>query len=307
MRFGCIPAAALCLSMVACGGGDDGVVADATSRIDADPSCRAWELNDVGARSLSLLGTAPAVAGRTVRVAVEASGEIPCESLAMMSVVYTPEKELVAITPRVWREIDCVSEEFNDPIRPVVLDALHAGTWTITAPGADDLVVEVAPAPGACDPGRDPCQLDCDCDVDAGERCLSYDSFVGPATMCARPCELDRDCNGTGCDRMVTDGLGYACNSEPECGPCPDGWTCAAGACAPDFTLGQGTRRACSCDADCEPGMRCTESSDGAERRCEATCATGGAWCQGAHVCGSIDDDLAGLAVTDAVCGWLGE
>jgi hypothetical protein len=76
----------------------------------------------------------------------------------------------------------------------------------------------------------------------------------------------------------------------------------------PHFVLSQTTRHECTCDGDCAAGLRCVQPADeSAPARCQAICPTDGPWCQGPHVCGSIDDDLSGLAGTDAVCGFVGD
>jgi hypothetical protein len=137
----------------------------------------------------------------------------------------------------------------------------------------------------------------------------------GAFTGCARPCEHDRDCAGTGTGACLDleDGHFRICDATPECTetfPCPDGFACAPDQiCEPTFTLGQGTRVACTDDRDCAGGLRCIEATRPADgtRRCEAACRTGGAWCQGPHACGPATADLAGLAASDSVCGSLGE
>jgi hypothetical protein len=187
------------------------------------------------------------------------------------------------------------------------------GTTTITVRGAANSVsftAAAAPVP-ACDATRTPCRADCDCAAD--ERCIGVMQGA-PTTVCARPCELDRDCNGTGkCTRdTAPGGPPFTCDSQPECdltpNSCPDGFTCNAAACAPIFTLSQTTRHECSCDDDCDPGLRCVQPYDTtASPRCQAICPTDGSWCEGPHVCGELSFDVSGLAGTDAVCGWIGE
>ena len=133
----------------------------------------------------------------------------------------------------------------------------------------------------------------------------------GAFTACAAPCELDRDCAGR-C-ASVPDSLELHCGPGPECGDdrdCPYGFTCLGGSCAPAFSLGERTRVVCQCDDDCAPGLDCvTPEAPGAPRRCEARCRTGSgpasAWCDGAYACGAREDDGAGLAEVDAVCGLL--
>lgn len=305
--------------LAACGGGDDGGSVDEhfDAHVDPYPDAEAeacgttWTLVDVPARGLVVLSD-EGFAGRTVRVGVtiDLGG---CDDLAMMSVGRTLEGQGVVIYPRVWRRTGPVCTLPAETIlRPVVLDDLTAGVWQIDSPGVASVTVTVGAGAPACDPGRTACVLDCDCDESAGERCLTYGGFAGPTSECARPCEANRDCGGTGrCDREVADGLSFACVSASECDAgtaCPTGWTCEAGACTPDFTLTSGSRHTCVCDADCDPGLRCAEPfGPPGERRCEALCETAGPWCQGAHQCGAADQDLGGLASVDSVCGFLGE
>jgi len=301
--------------LAACGGGGpvqpDALGGDGGSGVDSAPSCgTTWSLVDVPATALTLLDAEAGFEGRAVRIGVTVTLG-GCDDLATMTLGYTLEGAGIQVRPRAWRPVGpaCGAPD-REVTRPLVLDQLYAATWQIDAFGADSLHVTVRGGAPACVVGRADCLLDCDCDEAAGERCLSYGSFAGPATQCAVPCELDRDCGGTACEPDVADGLGHVCSTRPECDvghACPTGWTCDAGACAPDFTLDQGSRHACACDADCEPGLRCAEAVPPATRRCEALCETPGPWCQGAHVCGWAEADASGLAGVDSVCIWLGE
>lgn len=311
-----------CWLLVGCGDGGGGIAnpdaaaGDGGEGVDAGPSCgTTWVIEERPALELRLMDSSPVNGARSVRVAVTVQ-LAPCEELATMSVSWAFEVPHGIITPRVWRPVgaDC-REPGRMAIRPVTLTLGGPQNWTITAPSgagpAVSLTIPVAVAPArACDPGRAGCEMDCDCASD-GERCLGFDGLTGPLLGCGRPCELDRDCGGTACDGTINDGLGFVCSDRPECGagePCPEGWTCQDGACDPAFTLGQAIRHECSCDAGCDAGLRCVNPYDpAAPRRCEATCATNGPWCQGAHVCGEVGADLSGLAGADAVCVWLGE
>ncbi|MCE9572126.1 MAG: hypothetical protein K8W52_03110, partial [Deltaproteobacteria bacterium] len=89
--------------------------------------------------------------------------------------------------------------------------------------------------------------------------------------------------------------------------PCGTGYTCTAGACASDTALSSATRVGCACDADCAAPLRCVEpAAPGGARRCEVACPTPGPWCSLGHVCGLAEADVAGLAASDSVCGWVG-
>jgi hypothetical protein len=274
---------------------------------------RAWQLVDRPYTAVRRNDGAPLTDARVVRLVVDVD-LMPCELLAMIHVEYAAPQ--VVVMPRVWvapQGERCFEEARTVP-RPVALD-LPVGTWTITTrvPGHPTLLIGVEAGAADCDADRrDPCEADCDCA--AGERCIGYDSLIGARTTCRRPCELDRDCAGGSCEGAVTDGLSFFCYpDDPECGDdddvsCPRGWSCSDGECTPDFELSQSTRVGCDLDDDCEEGLNCVVSKDdGDERRCQALCRTAGPWCPGAHVCGSIADDLAGLATTDSVCGFVGD
>jgi hypothetical protein len=305
--------------VAACGGDDDGAAPDArvvdasSGAPDAPAGCATWTLEERTITALTLLDPAPLHDHRTLRVQITVELGA-CEEIAMNATSFAFEAPDVSLTTRAWvpHGTGCAGEP-RTVTRPVVLHLPYADTWTIRAAGVTPLAVDVTAFPDEdCNPKRFPCEADCDCDVSSGERCLGYDAggIVGPTTICARPCEVDRDCGGTSCAGVVDDGISWACNDEPECGgsdPCPVGWTCGA-ECTADFTLSQSTRGECACDADCAPGLRCVVPYDTAQpNRCQAVCETDGFWCQGPHVCGALGQDLSGLAGTDSVCGWVGE
>jgi hypothetical protein len=229
-----------------------------------------------------------------------------------------PATLTVRVAARLWRRngVECpaIAEQV---VRPIALRLPAPGAWTVRddATGATSSVaVTVAPGPmRAC--GASPCELDCDCDMAAGERCLSGSGLAGAFTECAVPCELDRDCGGMASCESPDDGLEHACSGGSECTdarPCRDGFRCAAGRCEPAFRLSATARIECACDADCMPGLSCVEPATmGGARRCEARCLTGpfatGVWCEGLHSCAGVAGDAAGLASSDAVCGFIGE
>lgn len=305
------------LGVLACSGGPDEQVpdagpdgpppdsADGCLGCDAPVACLPWALEDRPATALALLDEPSPIAGRTLRVQVDVAGAAFDEP-AMPDVAIAGAT--ATITPRAFALAGGAGGG-PAPHRRIVALRLPAGAWTIAAPGAAPLAITVGPASlrpcGA--PGE--CVQDCDCDQAAGERCLAGAGLGGPFHACAVPCEVDRDCGGHGSCQSIPDSLLSACASQPpECGPttpCPAGFACQAGACAPTFVLGSGSRHPCGCDADCDPGLRCVGTP--ATARCQAVCPTDGPWCQGAHVCGPATADLGGLATSDAACGWLGE
>jgi len=309
-----VPALALLVCLAACGGGDD----DATPDANPDPgACATWTLEDRAITGIALIDPAGVTDQRTVRVSITVPLG-PCEELAIGDAVFASGAPDVLLTARAWvRHGDGCSGPAQTVHRPVTLRLPEATTWSIRAPGGIPPVsVPVSAFPADdCSPSRQPCKADCDCDLAAGERCLGYDSggIVGPTTRCARPCEVDRDCGAacSGEDPADEAEVPWSCTDAAECSdtrPCPLGWSCDAGACTPDFTLSQSTRGECTCDADCSAGLRCVTPADATQpARCQAACATDGAWCQGAHTCGTIDEDVSGLAGTDSVCGFLGE
>lgn len=303
--------------LLAAGCGDDGggaaPIDAAGPDADVPPGCGRWTVEERPATAIEPFDPAPVHTDRTTRVVVTVP-VAPCERIAMIDVGYTLEGTNAILTPRVWVP---VGSDCSDPpvsvARPVALQLPSPGTWTVSvlADTPRSVAIEVGSPPDrACNPTLPSCEMDCDCPD--GEKCLGFDGLGGVETACAVPCEVDRDCGGGTCEGWIADGLGFACTpTPPECGdgdPCPTGWTCDGGACQPDFVLAQGTRGECACDADCAPGLRCVVPYDpAAPARCQAICETGGPWCQGAHVCGALGQDLSGLAGTDSVCGWLGE
>lgn len=299
---------AIALLTVACGGGGGDAPDAACVACDGgDAGAYAWRLTARDATTLYRFeDTSPLAEGRSTRIAIEHDG-LACDLWAMPLVEITAATRTVEITPRAFvRAPACTLSASQTRI---VTLALTAGTWTVRATGAPSplsLTVDPAPARGC---GQDPCTLDCDCDVAAGERCLGAMGFGGPYTACVRPCEHDRDCAGTGACVDLADGHFRTCDTQAECSdayPCPGGYACTAGACTPTFTLSQESRGPCQDDRGCAAGLRCVAASTGTGR-CEVACRTGGAWCQGAHACGPAAADTSGLAASDSVCGFLGE
>lgn len=248
-------------------------------------------------------------AARSFRVAIEYDAT-PCDQLAMPSWRVSAADHVVRVEANVFASsLSCPGL----PMRRtrVVTLRLDEGTWRVLGTGAinpPSLSVTVGPRPGTPCGGAGSCAQDCDCA--SGEACLAGIGLGGPFSQCARPCELDRDCGGDGRCASVEDGLQLTCDDgQPECGDigspaCPAGFTCASGACTPDFQLSGTTRHECACDADCDAPLRCVQSDiPGRVARCELACPTGGAWCTGLHACGTDDT----LAPSDSVCGFLGE
>lgn len=286
---------------------------DAPACLDCDgpPACAPWLPTRRPARSLDLYDErAPITSARTFRVVIEYDGredDLP----AMPDLVRG--NGILTITPRVFAPL--VPTGAGPRIRRLIVPlVLPTGTWRLVADApapAPTLAVTVGPAP--LRPCGLPigCAMDCDCNQQAGERCLSGTGFGGGFTACARPCELDRDCGGRGSCQSIPDGLADTCqDGPPECSanaPCPTGFACQQGGCMPTFVLDGATRHPCTCDGDCAVGLRCLAASPAAPGRCQAECPTGGPWCQGPHVCGTAAQDVSGLATTDSVCGWVGE
>ncbi len=295
------------------GDGDGAVVVDAPVLPDAGPTCGVtWQRVEVPTSVLTLLDPAPLNGARGVRVSVLATmGD--CDLLAMPAISFTLESEDAFIQMFAFRPLgtDC-TDGATQVQRPVLLD-LYPGQWRIHAgspPGTETITVVVAQPPDrACNPNL-ACEMDCDCPE--GQRCLGGYGIAGPFTSCAVPCELDRDCAGTGvCNDFTADGLQFYCETGTECDgsrPCPSGYDCNNGVCELPVVLGSQTRVTCDCDADCEAPLRCVEADYfGRERRCELACPTAGPWCNGAHFCGGYGQDVANLAPTDSVCVWAGD
>jgi hypothetical protein len=306
--------------LAACGGGGtspdaqpDARSIDAATAPDGAPACGAtWRFERRGGTSVAMIDPAPLNSGRTVRVKVGIE-LAPCEQLGMITSGRTFESLDISIDLGVWIPIGlpCPTGAVHID-RPVSLTLETPGTWHIGTGTAAPLTVQVAAAPThACGANPGACDLDCDCNAAAGERCLGSTGFAGPLTMCVRPCELDRDCGGDGQCKTLGPGLEFACSSDPECDAdhaCAAGFTCTAGACVIDTALSSATRHPCGCDADCAAPLRCVEpTAPGAARRCEVACPTGGPWCSLGHVCGLASADVASLAASDSVCGWVGD
>ena len=286
----------------------DGGVGDAAGH-DSVQACVAWSLTARAATAIAVHDDpGPYNSARTVRIAIEYQrGD--GEQAAMPGITRGPGT--ITIEPRVFAPSGPAGA--TGRARLIVPLVLSVGTWQVVAaaPSSVALTLTVGgPPPRPCGT-TGACAMDCDCDQAAGERCLGGLGLGGGFTACARPCEVDRDCGGGAVCTSIPDGLFDTCSDiTPECGPtvaCPAGFACQVGACAPTFVLGQGTRHPCTCDGECAPGLRCVTGAATEVGRCEVACATGGPWCQGAHVCGPASADLSGLASTDSVCGWLGE
>lgn len=291
---------------------------DTESEPDAvPPDCARWFLTDLAATGIRLADPAPLNTERTFRVAVETqmSG---CQRRAMYAVRIDEEAMTVVVTLRAWDGVgmDCPTVLWFDT-RYVNLRLPAVGTWTILDGSSglvESLEVELGggpPRPCASTSGM--CEMDCDCPHDASV-CLGAYGAGGWVTRCVHPCEHSMDCvNTRGRCVSTDDGLGPLCDPEqPACDdstPCPHGYSCTGGFCEADFSLGASVRIECSCDDDCLEPMACTVPAPGDwPGRCEVLCPTGSPWwCAGMHRCGSRDEDLSGLALTDSVCGWMGE
>ena len=275
-------------------------------------TCPTWRLVEVTPEEVAAGDPVPATVGRTSRLRV--SHVLDCQQRrAMPEVTVQAEARRVVIRPRIWdTRRDCMGPAVMiTRWIPVLFPS--AGSWTIESPpGTAALTVEVgAESTTPCGLVGGSCDEDCDCPT--GEACLGALGLGGPFTACAVPCELDLDCPGGGSCIDVDDGFDRTCDDGvPQCGTagreCPFGFACDGGACLPDYALNSSARAPCACATDCAAPLICAEPTvAGGTRRCEFGCPTGGAWCSGAHVCGAADADLAGLAATDSVCGWLGD
>ncbi|MCE9580066.1 MAG: hypothetical protein K8W52_43525, partial [Deltaproteobacteria bacterium] len=213
------------LVLAACGGGgsspDAGpadAAADATVADAAQACGRTWRYERRGGTSVELIDPAPLTSGRTTRVKVGIDLG-PCEELGIVGAARTFESLDETIELGVWVPVGgaCTTGATHVD-RPVSLVLETPGTWHIGTGTVTPLTVDVGPAPAhACGANTGACDLDCDCDTAAGERCLGSTGFAGPMTTCQRPCELDRDCNGTGRCTTLGPGLDFTCSSEPEC------------------------------------------------------------------------------------------
>lgn len=281
---------------------------------DAAPACFRWQLLEIPASDLTLIDPLPLHPARSMRVQVDYTVG-GCDTLAQPIVTFPPATTNAVITARVWRRVGAICSEDARLVHRIVTFVPPAGRTAVRAtPGGGSVPIAMVAAPTrACDTSLSACEMDCDCA--AGLVCLGGTGLGGAFSQCARPCEVDRDCVGGRCVSL-DDGLDGICDDgAAECDgarPCPTGFTCESGACAPSFVLNSTSRRECECDDDCDPGLSCVRPADLADpQRCEARCISGvagsTAWCQGAHVCGEADDDVAGVAVTDSVCTFVGE
>lgn len=311
-----------CASLLACGSSSE-------SSVDAQPGMvkedgggggadEAWQLVSVPVSDLVLDETVDVNSERTARLLVT-SALSECERKAAPALTWDERNSALYIDMRVFRPARDCPGTAEPQIRPVSVRFPATGRWTIYpgAPGAQQsertLAVEVMepPARACMPPMTTGCEMDCDCA--AGEVCVSASGFAGPFTQCARACEFDRECEGTGRCVSVDDGLSFTCSDAfAECAddyPCPDGYSCRNGTCTLGVTLSSETRAPCTSDSDCESPLHCVASADRAgQARCELLCPNfGPGWCSAMHVCGTAAEDASGQALTDSVCVWLGE
>lgn len=302
-------AALAILTLGACGGGGGTDPVDAMPP-DSDPACGEWTVAPAVGLDVRLFDPATTIAlGRTIRIAFEVE-LTACEDTGIVGISVTPEETTGMIEPYLLRQVGGTCTGTARTVTRVVdFQPPQAGAWMLTIQGVGSVsfTVTAEPTP-SCDATRSPCAADCDCDQSAGERCIGVNQG-GPTTVCARTCEVDHDCGGNRCTGDAPGGTPYVCDAQPECGagvPCPTGFACTTGTCTPTFTLSQTTRHECACDADCDPGLRCTRPDDlTLPNQCQALCPTDGPWCEGPHVCDrSGQDTLDGAA---SVCGWIGD
>ncbi len=294
-----------CGSSTTPGSEDAGSGSDAATApsVDASASCSSWRLVDVSIDSAYSMEALPIHPERSARILVNANhcpGDLPAPPV----VAPTLENEFLAIAMRVWRAAaDCQTPQIV--ARPLTVRFPYRGQWTILTAN-DPLVVDVVGAPDVRCDSAGPCSLDCQCA--AGEACLSSIGLGGPFSQCATPCEFSRECGGSGSCESFDDGLSFTCQPGSECAPperpCPSGFTCSGGSCEPTFVLNNSTRRACTCDSDCDAALRCAWHFGASEGSCEAVCATtNDGWCQGPHTCGRGSVEPA----SDGVCAWVGD
>jgi hypothetical protein len=303
--------ALLALLPLALGCGDDDCCSsqidardpDAVTTVDADPSCAQWrrvpvDITDVVSAEANAIH--PERSARMLVTVEQCPGDLP----AQPEYGFTLENEYVALRMSVWRRLaDCTAP--TTTTRPVTIKFLYAGGWKFLLAGGGTRTITVVGAPNTqCITNTQQCDQDCDCT--GADVCLSTYGFGGPFARCARPCELDRDCGGDGRCESPADELPFVCQPGTECASptdCPTGFGCTAGTCEPTFQLNGSSRHACTCDAECDPGLRCTFHEGASTGRCEALCLTEtSAWCEGPHVCGA-----GSVEPIPGVCAWVGE
>jgi hypothetical protein len=276
-----------------------------------------WSLETAAIRTIDSFDPVEVNPERTTRVLVTIELD-DCEDLAMPAFTWNEVDREVMVEMRVWQPRNAPCSGVPALVsRPVSLKLPTPGTWTVRpgpdGAGGDPITIDVADAPlSICNPDLTvTCAVDCDCP--SNQACLGASGLAGPFTQCAKPCELDRDCNGRGRCISVDDGLSHYCDeSAPECddlNPCSAGYSCADRVCEPDFLLGEATRVTCSGDGDCTAPLRCVEGTQpDRPARCELACPTeSGTWCSDTYYCGAAADDTAELAPADSVCVWAGE
>jgi hypothetical protein len=293
--------------------GADAPGADAPlDRPDAAGVCVTHSLEVMTIQELRLLESLDVHAGRSFRVQASYTQSNGCHSRAMTRVEIDPATRTVDVTVRDWIGNGTACAEIARLDARTITLQLEAGDWTIrdASPGGTaTLAITIGPGIRApCVPDGGDCLQNCDCL--GREVCLSTLGIGGPFTACAEPCEEDLDCSEPGGRCLsVDDGFDLTCqptSSGCSATGCPVGYECgASGSCAPTFRLSSSTRVACTCDAECEPGLSCVTGPGGS--RCEVACPTGGSWCSTMHFCAEARMDVAGIAASDAVCGWVGE
>lgn len=283
---------------------------DVAARVDAPGTCITHALRPMHIESITSLEALDVHAGRSFRVRAAYTQSDTCHSRAMTDVEIDPATHTVSLVVRDWVEEGLGCGELARPDARTITLQLESGDWTIrdaSEGGTASLAITIGPGiRAACVPDGGDCLQNCDCLGD--EVCLSATGLGGPYTACAEPCEEDLDCSEGGSCTSFDDGFDLVCSAGGGCGAtgaCPDGYACEGGSCTPTFRLAASTRVECTCDSECEEGLSCVTGATGS--RCEARCPTAGAWCSSMHFCGEERQDVAGLAVTDAVCVWAGE
>jgi hypothetical protein len=245
-----------------------------------------WTLVDVPIDGLRRLGPDAVVRDRTARFVVVHELQACDEPAVVLRDVDPPASEVV-LRARVWRPLGIACPPVSEPIERVVIQHFRdVANWTVRGddPGGPSVQIRSREPTRDCTPRPFNCQRDCDCPDQ--ERCLDGFGLDGAFTACARSCEVDRECLGTGSCESPDDGLELACQVGFECAPsipCPDGFDCVAAgpSCVATFDL-SGDNRPCACDADCTPGLSCVAEDDGGSL-CKRRVPTpdGDAWCTG--------------------------